>query len=976
MRPSFYPALSNLRKRVGLGILLMIGCSLVTATLAVLYALYPNALLVFDHRVMDLILKCSPAEAKHSRVTVVEIDDASLEAYGQWPWPRHRLAEVLEKIGSAGPAVVGVNILFPERDRTSPVLWQQALEDEHGYTVDISSIPPEFKNHDLRLAEVLSSGPHVLGYEFVFKGRGPRTTCDIEAVTILNRLRQDERHHHLQLYQPSDVLCNYEVLGQSAARSGFLNGAADRDGILRRLPLLMEWQQQAYPSFALAVVMEYLQHDKLVQYRSIFNTPVFSLLERRFKVDMGGRYILRPLKLDGDITVSALDVLGGKVEIADFKDRIVLVGIGASGIGQTFHTVFSNGASLLEIHKYSIETLLSETMTVRQAYFRNVEIALSLLLMLLVVIVIVVLPPLWSTLLTGTVAAAIATLAISVYSVYGYLFSPLLPMVVLAVNCVVGLLLRFHYFQLEARKETAEALSQLQSSRHSLQAILRTIPDIVFRLDREARIIYISQAVTVYGQKPKELLGRSIFELVVPEDQGRVRYRINERRTEDRSTRDMELTLRFPARGADYKGEKRYFGLSSQGIYKDNVVSTETFLGTQGILKDITEKKQLERELLQAQKMEVVGNLAAGIAHDLNNILSGLVSYPDLLMREVGRESPLYDKIAIIQKSGKRAAAIVHDLLTLARRNVDKSEVCNLNDIVKDYLESVEFQKIQTDYATIAVEVRLAEDLLNIKGSAVHLSKVVMNILQNSFESMDSDGKIILQTANVFLDTPLQGYETVGEGEYVCLAINDEGTGISKEDLARVFEPFYSKKSLGRSGTGLGMSVIWATIKDHDGYIDLESREGVGTTLRVYLPSTREGLGHQHLEAVSVRGGDETVLVVDDIAEQRDIARSMLGSVGYNVVTVSSGEKAAAYVRDNPVDLLVLDMIMPGGWDGLQTFRRCRELDANLKAIITSGYSESERVYEIQSMGGGEYVQKPFSMDELLRAVRDELDRR
>jgi len=959
---------------LGLKGLLAAGCFLLTAILATVYVLFSGALHALDLRIMDIILKGAPAEAKHSRITVVEIDDASLEAFGQWPWPRYRLAEMLEEIAAAGPAVVGINIRFPERDRTSPIIWQQTLEEEYGYRVDTSTLPLKFVDNDVRLAEALAAGSHVLGYDFLFEKKILQSQkCNIEKVTILSRSPQDPHSSFLKLHRASDVLCNYEVLGQSADRSGFLNGSVDRDGMMRRLPLLIEWRQQAYPSFALAVVMEYLDHDKLVQHASSFNTPVFSLLQKRFKVDSRGRYILRPLKLQQEITVSALEVLKGKVEAADFKDRIVLVGLGASGLGQTFPTVFSTGASLLEIHKYSIETLLSETMTVRPAYFHNVEITLSLVLMLLVVAAVGVLPPLWSTLFTGAVITAITALTVSFYSTYGYLFSPLLPTVVLAANCILSLLLRFHYFQAVAGKEVRLAHDQLQSSRHSLEAILRTIPDIVFRLDQEARIIYISQAVTAYGLEPEDLLGRPVFELVDPEDQDRVRYRINERRTESRATRDLELFLDF---GLEYKGQKRTFSLSSQGIYTNDGADEKIFLGTQGILKDITEKKQLERELLQAQKMEVVGNLAAGIAHDLNNILSGLVSYPDLLMREVGRESPLYDKIAIIQKSGKRAAAIVQDLLTMARRNVDKSEICNLNDIIKDYLESVEFRQMQAEYPHIAVELRLADDLFNIKGSAVHLSKVVMNILQNSFEAMEYEGRILLQTRNVRLDRPLHGYETIDRGEYVYLVIKDEGTGISKEDLARVFEPFYTKKSLGRSGTGLGMSVIWATVKDHDGYIDIESQKGGGTTLRIYLPSTREGLDHRSLESDSAhQGGDERILIVDDIREQRDIGRSMLVSVGYTVSTVSSGEEAAAYVADNPVDLLVLDMIMPGGWDGLQTFRRCRKLAPHLKAVITSGYSESERVYEIRKMGGGRYVQKPFSMNELLEAVREELDK-
>lgn len=520
------------------------------------------------------------------------------------------------------------------------------------------------------------------------------------------------------------------------------------------------------------------------------------------------------------------------------------------------------------------------------------------------------------------------------------------------------------------------ALTQLKSSEHSLDSILKTIPDIVFRLDSKGRIIYMSPAIASYVDNPALLQGQSIFQLVSPEDLNRAQFRMNERRTGVRATRDLEISLQFKDFAAETKDGKRYFSVSTQGIYENNNISSDNFLGTQGIVKDITEKKKLEQELLQAQKMEVVGTLAAGIAHDLNNILSGLVSYPDLLLRDIDQDNPLHEKISVIQKSGKKAATIVQDLLTLARRNTGIALVCDLNAIVREYVESLEFQQLKQDYADVQLELTLDENLLNIKGSVVHLSKVVMNVLQNALEAMGSKGSIHLETKNIYLDSPLQGYETIKEGEYVCLSVSDDGAGISREDLARVFEPFYTKKSLGRSGTGLGMSIIWATIKDHGGFIDISSSEGVGTTVTIYVPSTREAMELlDSTEIVKEYSGSEKIMVIDDIAEQRKLAKQMLESVGYRVVTMSSGEKAVAFVKDNPVDLVVLDMIMPGGWDGLETYRHIVQHAPGQKAVITSGYSASERVAEVQSLGGGKYVQKPFSMQTLLNAIRDELDR-
>ncbi len=388
------------------------------------------------------------------------------------------------------------------------------------------------------------------------------------------------------------------------------------------------------------------------------------------------------------------------------------------------------------------------------------------------------------------------------------------------------------------------------------------------------------------------------------------------------------------------------------------------------------EKERLESELKQAQKMEAIGTLAGGVAHDLNNVLGGLVSYPDLLLMQLPGDSPLKKPIETIQQSGKKAAAIVQDLLTLARRGVAVSEVVNLNDIISDYFKTPEQQKIQAIHPHIRFKADLEEDLPNIVGSPVHLSKTIMNLLSNASEAMSDQGTITASTERRCPDRPISGYETIKEGEYVTLTVSDEGTGMSEEDLKRVFEPFYTKKVMGRSGTGLGMAVVWGTVKDHKGYIDIQSIEGKGTTIVIYFPVTER----VHKERVVIpieryRGRGETVLVVDDMREQREIVSSMLSTLGYGVSAVDSGEKAVAYLKDNPVDLLLLDMIMDPGMDGLETYKQVIHINPAQKALIASGFSETKRVKEAQGLGVGPYIRKPFVLEQIGQAVRNELDR-
>jgi nitrogen-specific signal transduction histidine kinase len=388
------------------------------------------------------------------------------------------------------------------------------------------------------------------------------------------------------------------------------------------------------------------------------------------------------------------------------------------------------------------------------------------------------------------------------------------------------------------------------------------------------------------------------------------------------------------------------------------------------------DKLKLENQLQQSKKMEAIGLLAGGVAHDLNNVLSGIVSYPDLLLMDLEEKSPLRKPILAIKSSGQKAAEIVQDLLTLARRGVENKSVLSLNDIISEYLKSPEYEKLKSYHSKVSVETSLDKNLLNIEGSATQLLKLIMNLVSNAAEAQPSGGKISISTRNQYVDTPLKGYEEIKEGHFAVIQVQDNGLGIAPEDLARIFEPFYTKKVMGRSGTGLGMAVIWGTIHDHKGYLDVKSTEGIGTTFSLYFPVTMQAkTGEKSIVPVDeYMGRKETVLVIDDFKEQRDIAANILGKLNYTVKTVSCGEEAVEYMQNNSADLLILDMIMDPGIDGLETYRRIIKIHPNQKAIIASGYSESERVYEAQRLGAGEYIKKPYTLEKIGLAVKKVLE--
>jgi len=534
----------------------------------------------------------------------------------------------------------------------------------------------------------------------------------------------------------------------------------------------------------------------------------------------------------------------------------------------------------------------------------------------------------------------------------------------------------------ELRAENEESKSSEKALRESevkYRLLTENIHDVIFTLDMQMNYTYVSPAVVHFqGWQPHELVGNNAADtlpehsLVLAADTLQAEIALAEATGNYQRSVVLELEM-LRKDGSTIWGEvTAAFTLGDDGQPS----------GILGVSRDISERRkaQKEREELQEQlarsrKMEALGLLAGGVAHDLNNVLSGIVSYPDLLLLDMDEDNPMRRPIDAIRSSGHKASAIVQDLLTLARRGVVTADVLNFNDVIREYLDSPEHQKIISLNHVEKVREQLEPELPNITGSSVHLKKTLMNLFSNAAESQPEGGVITITTQGRYLDRPVSGYDHVKAGEYVVVTICDQGEGIADVDLPRIFEPFYTKKVMGRSGTGLGMAVVWGTLQDHNGYIDVQSTPGEGTCFFLYFPMTRKALpDHEGPTPVAAYSGDgETILVVDDIEEQRTIARVLLERLNYKVVTATSGEQAIAYVRDNPVDLILLDMIMEPGIDGLDTYRRILVHRPGQKAVIASGFAETHRVKEAISLGAGPYVKKPYTIEKIGLAVRQAL---
>jgi len=389
------------------------------------------------------------------------------------------------------------------------------------------------------------------------------------------------------------------------------------------------------------------------------------------------------------------------------------------------------------------------------------------------------------------------------------------------------------------------------------------------------------------------------------------------------------------------------------------------------------EKVRLKDRLKQAEKMEILGTLAGTVAHDLNNVLMGVTTYPDYLLTRIPKESDLHKPLVSIKKSGEKAVAIVQDMLTLARRRVKVSEVCDLNRIVGEFLSSPEFEKMRSFHRGVSVETALADQLEGIKGSPIHLSKAVMNLISNALESLDGGGRILIATENrAAADLP-NGKRGPNPkvGPHVVLKITDNGSGIAPGDIEKIYDPFYTKKAMGRSGTGLGMTVVWNAVQDHGGHIHVDSAEGRGTTFTLFFPAIKPqpGISKSDLPKGPVPKDGASILVVDDSEDHRQMVMQCLTDLGYECAAAAGGVAAVHHIKANRVDLAVLDMVMSPGPDGLDTYEQMLRHNPDLKAILISGFSETERVRKAQNMGAGPFIQKPFNFEEFGAAVQREL---
>ena len=387
------------------------------------------------------------------------------------------------------------------------------------------------------------------------------------------------------------------------------------------------------------------------------------------------------------------------------------------------------------------------------------------------------------------------------------------------------------------------------------------------------------------------------------------------------------------------------------------------------VCEDITERKKLETQLMNAQKMEAIGTLSGGIAHDFNNILMGVQGYTSLMMLDTGIDHPHYEWLKHIEELVKNAADLTRQLLGFARGGKYVVQPFDINDLIEK--TSTMFGRTKKE---IVIHSKYERNVWAIEGDRGQIEQVLLNLYLNAWQAMPDGGDLSLETKNVVVDGIYAKSYSAAPGRYVKISISDNGSGMDEKTKERIFEPFFTTKELGR-GTGLGLAMVYGIIKNHNGFIDVISEPGKGTSFVVHLPASEMDVVKERPAAPNIIKGTGTILLVDDEPNVLAVSKAILESLGYKVQDVNNGEDAVRIYRENKatVDLVVLDMIMPG-LSGSETFDRIREINPSAKVILSSGYSLNDQAQQIMDRGCRGFVQKPFNIAHISRKVREVLE--
>ena len=512
------------------------------------------------------------------------------------------------------------------------------------------------------------------------------------------------------------------------------------------------------------------------------------------------------------------------------------------------------------------------------------------------------------------------------------------------------------------QKKVREAL---QRSEFKYRELVQNANSIILRMDSQGNVTFFNEfAQQFFGYTEDEILGRNVVGSIVPKTD-------SELRNLAAMIRDIGLNPEEHANNENENmrkdGGRIWVSWTNKAIYDEDGNILEILC----VGNDVTERKLLERQLLQALKMESIGTLAGGIAHDFNNLLMGILGNASLMLMNTDPADPNYNRLKSIEKQVESGSKLTSQLLGYARKGKYELKPIILNQLVKDTSEL--FGRTRKD---ISIYLELLPDLFTVDADKGQIEQVLWNLYVNAADAMPGGGDFILKTFNTDHKNMKGRLYVPKPGKYVVLAVTDTGVGMDKKIQQRIFDPFFTTKDMGR-GTGLGLASAYGIIKGHDGYIDVESRKGEGATFSVYLPASEKKIAKTTRITGKLLKGTETVLLVDDEEAVLDIGRDLLKAMGCRVLRARDGREAIELYQKNQddIDIVILDMIMPN-ISGSDTYDRMKEIDPEIKVLLSSGYSIDGQATDILNRGCSGFIQKPFTINELSAAIRQILDKK
>jgi PAS domain S-box-containing protein len=510
----------------------------------------------------------------------------------------------------------------------------------------------------------------------------------------------------------------------------------------------------------------------------------------------------------------------------------------------------------------------------------------------------------------------------------------------------------------EAAEPVAAAASRPGADHAINQRIFETSIDLILVADRHGNFIRVSpSARRIIGYEPDELVGRSAKDILYPPD-------LDSTRAEMRAARRGRDIRNFECRYVHRDGH--VVPLAWTGVWSEEE-GQHFFIG-----RDISDRKVIEDRLRQAQKMEAIGNLTGGLAHDFNNLLGVIIGNLDLVQDSAALPADVDELVRDALDAALRGAELTRRLLAFARRQPLEPTDVAINQLIRE-ITGLMRRALGED---ISIEVALADDLWPVHADPAQLEATIVNLATNARDAMPNGGRLMIGTANRRLDADYAAlHPELTPGDYAVIEVTDTGTGIEPAIIDRIFEPFFTTKEQGK-GTGLGLSMVFGFIKQSGGHVSVYSERGSGTTFRLYLPrhGGADAAPAQAVEALQAVGGNEVVLLVEDNAAMRRVARRQLMALGYRVVEADRAEAALDLLAREPVDLLFSDIVMPGGIGGFELARTAIARWPRLKVLLTSGFPEARMHGRGETIAGVRLLSKPYRRDDLAQALRESLD--